>query len=263
MEKYGLLSLNYPFAPFLSGDLDQCFLSTSKSVLQIRRSNRDNLVIISTPPPPTPNKKICCNPSLELSCWISSNNRHVRKFIRFIPFTPSYRISSVIRRVFFLPKQSKRSRSILQDGSRSFGLFRKGKIGIIAKFHRTDLVIWSHSRGTKTPSYSRINTVSEAFIYLLMLFIFYGIYRFSYKQGWFLSQCRKWKQRLLGVVDSHSQPIIGPYWKFIRNNKNIAKFMIFLCKYHRFYIVLYSWFQLDCKITTNTGWIYITLLFNP
>ena len=25
--------------------------------------------------------------------------------------------------------------------SRSFGLFRKGKIGIIAKFHRTDLVI--------------------------------------------------------------------------------------------------------------------------
>ena len=27
-----------------------------------------------------------------------------------------------------------------QDGSRSLGLFRKGKIGI-AKFHRTDLVI--------------------------------------------------------------------------------------------------------------------------
>ena len=36
---------------------------------------------------------------------------------------------------FFLPKQSQRSRSVLQDGSRSFGLFRKGKIGIIAKFH--------------------------------------------------------------------------------------------------------------------------------
>ena len=53
-----------------------------------------------------------------------------------------YRISSVIRRsFFFLPKQSQRSRSVLQDGSRSFGLFRKGKIGIIAKFHRTDLVI--------------------------------------------------------------------------------------------------------------------------
>ena len=52
-----------------------------------------------------------------------------------------YRISSVIRRSFFLPKQSQRSRSILQDGSRSLGLFRKGKIGIIAKFHRTDLLI--------------------------------------------------------------------------------------------------------------------------
>ena len=34
---------------------------------------------------------------------------------------------------FFLPKQSQRSRSL--------GLFRKGKIGIVAKFHRTDLVI--------------------------------------------------------------------------------------------------------------------------
>ena len=52
-----------------------------------------------------------------------------------------YCISSVIRRIFFLPKQSQRSRSILEDGSRSLGLFRKDKIGIIAKFHRTDVVI--------------------------------------------------------------------------------------------------------------------------
>ena len=34
------------------------------------------------------------------------------------------------------------------------------KIGIIAKFHRTDLVIWSHSIGTNPPSYIRKNTVS-------------------------------------------------------------------------------------------------------
>ena len=52
-----------------------------------------------------------------------------------------YHISSVIRLSFFLPKQHQRSRSILQDGSRSLGLFWKGKIGIIAKFHWTDLVI--------------------------------------------------------------------------------------------------------------------------
>ena len=52
-----------------------------------------------------------------------------------------YCISSVIRRNFFLPKQSQRSRSVLLDGSRSLGLSRKGKIGIIAKFHRTDLII--------------------------------------------------------------------------------------------------------------------------
>ena len=57
-----------------------------------------------------------------------------------------YRISSVIRQCFFLPKQSQRSRSILQDGSTSLELFRKGKTHNIAKFHRTDLVIFSHSR---------------------------------------------------------------------------------------------------------------------
>ena len=41
-----------------------------------------------------------------------------------------------------------------QDGSRSLRLFRKGKTGIKAKFHRTDLVICSHSRERKMPSYS-------------------------------------------------------------------------------------------------------------
>ena len=35
----------------------------------------------------------------------------------------------------------------------------KDKIRIIAKFHRTDLVICSHSRERKPPSYSRRNTV--------------------------------------------------------------------------------------------------------
>ena len=58
------------------------------------------------------------------------------------------------KRVVFLPKQSEKSRSILQDGSRSLGLFRKGETGITAKLHRTDLVICSHSREGKIPSYS-------------------------------------------------------------------------------------------------------------
>ena len=40
------------------------------------------------------------------------------------------------------------------------GLFRNGKTCIIAKFHWTDLVICSHSRKGKTPSYSQINTVN-------------------------------------------------------------------------------------------------------
>ena len=52
-----------------------------------------------------------------------------------------YHISSVIRLIIFLPKQCQRSRSVFKDGSRSLALFRNGKICIIAKFHRTDLVI--------------------------------------------------------------------------------------------------------------------------
>ena len=32
------------------------------------------------------------------------------------------------------------------DGSRSLGLFRKGKTHIIPKLHRTNLIICSHSR---------------------------------------------------------------------------------------------------------------------
>ena len=39
----------------------------------------------------------------------------------------------------------------------------KGKIRITAKFHRTDLVICSHSRERKPPSYSRRNTVIICF----------------------------------------------------------------------------------------------------
>ena len=38
-------------------------------------------------------------------------------------------------------------------------LFRKGKTGITAKFHTTDLVVCSHSRKGKILSYSQINTV--------------------------------------------------------------------------------------------------------
>ena len=41
------------------------------------------------------------------------------------------------------------------------GLFRKGKTRNVAKFHRADLVTFSHSREGKTLSYSRINAVWE------------------------------------------------------------------------------------------------------
>ena len=47
------------------------------------------------------------------------------------------------------------------NGSRSLRLFRNGEIHIIAKYHRTDLVILSHSREGKTKSYGQINMVIE------------------------------------------------------------------------------------------------------
>ena len=39
------------------------------------------------------------------------------------------------------------------------GLFRKGNTHIIAKFRSTHLVICSHLRGRKIPSYNQIHTV--------------------------------------------------------------------------------------------------------
>ena len=43
-------------------------------------------------------------------------------------------------------------------------LFWKGKTRIMVKFHRTDVVICSHSREGKTLSYSQINTVYQGFL---------------------------------------------------------------------------------------------------
>ena len=45
----------------------------------------------------------------------------------------------------------------------------KGKIHIIAKFHRTDLVICSHSRERKPPSYSRRNTVNQNTVFIVLI----------------------------------------------------------------------------------------------
>ena len=62
----------------------------------------------------------------------------------------AYCISSVIRHSFFSSKQYQTSRSVLEDGSRSLGLFRMGKTCTRAKFHRTDLVGCCHFREGKT-----------------------------------------------------------------------------------------------------------------
>ena len=43
------------------------------------------------------------------------------------------------------------------------GLFRKGTMHIIAKLHRTDLVICSHSREGKTLSCNRIYIVTRVY----------------------------------------------------------------------------------------------------
>ena len=61
-----------------------------------------------------------------------------------------------MRQSFFPSKTIPKSRSILKDGSRSLGLFRKGKTHNMAKLQRTDLVICSHSRMGKIQSYGQI-----------------------------------------------------------------------------------------------------------
>ena len=56
-----------------------------------------------------------------------------------------YRISSVIRQNFFSFQNNHKNldlQCMLLDGSRSLGLFRKGKTLTIAKFHRSDFVIF-------------------------------------------------------------------------------------------------------------------------
>ena len=53
-----------------------------------------------------------------------------------------YRISSVIRQsFFFFQNNTKDLDPSCKTDLDHLGLFRKGKIGIIANFHRTDLVI--------------------------------------------------------------------------------------------------------------------------
>ena len=73
-----------------------------------------------------------------------------------------YSISLIIRQIFFSFRNSPK------DLDPSFkmdldvlGLFRKDKTCIIVKFHRTHLVICSHSREGKTLSSSRMNTVRD------------------------------------------------------------------------------------------------------
>ena len=54
----------------------------------------------------------------------------------------AYRMSSVIRRGFFsFQNNTKDLDPSCKTDLDHLGLFRKGKIGIIANFHRTDLVI--------------------------------------------------------------------------------------------------------------------------
>ena len=85
--------------------------------------------------------KPCLPIALTLDGPDPNDTSHIKFYTKKAFSAIWYHISSVIRWRFFLPKQSQRSRSVLQDGSRSLGLIRKGKIGIIAKFHRSNLVI--------------------------------------------------------------------------------------------------------------------------
>ena len=83
--------------------------------------------------------------------------------ITMVAKTPTGVTSKTIKksRSIFPSKTIQRSRSISKDGSRSLGLFRKGKTHIVAKFQRIDLVVCSHSREEKSLSCSRITMVAK------------------------------------------------------------------------------------------------------
>ena len=51
-----------------------------------------------------------------------------------------------------------------------------GKTHNTAKFHRADLVICSHSKERKTPSYSKINTVATVQCIFINLSKFKGVW---------------------------------------------------------------------------------------
>ena len=87
---------------------------------------------------------ICCPceaPAAAIN-WARSENT-------YIPYFFSYKAE------FFPSKNNPKN----LDPSYKMALVRKGKTRITAKFHRTDLVIFSHSREGKILSYSRINAV--------------------------------------------------------------------------------------------------------
>ena len=71
-----------------------------------------------------------------------------------------YNSSKSIKERVLSFQTSQKSKSVLQDGSRSLGLFRKGKTSITAIFQWTDLVICRHFEERKTLSHSKINTVN-------------------------------------------------------------------------------------------------------
>ena len=85
----------------------------------------------------------CCDVSVLLSVTQEETELHIVGMLKLL----KYRISVAIRQsFFFLPKHFRNSRSVLNDRSKSLGLFRIGKTYIIAKFHGTDLAICSHFR---------------------------------------------------------------------------------------------------------------------
>ena len=74
-------------------------------------------------------------------------------------FSFLYRISSVERQSFSLPKQTKDLDVSFKMDLNLWDCFGWKETHSKAKFCRTDLVICSHSREGKPPSYSRINMV--------------------------------------------------------------------------------------------------------
>ena len=94
-------------------------------------------------------------------------------------------------------------------------MFQKGKTCIIAKLHRTDVVICSHSREGKTLSFSQINMVRDH----------YGGEKLSCNQTNMVYEEKAYQTTFYKNGQTHGAPFCGYGYVQLRNGGNVVRRM--------------------------------------